>query len=107
MVKVVNYDKMYVVGQGSKEEGQMPSRARRRRYVAKGYLNRRRFKYRNRIHWLMPRRIPRAYTYEPEDLAPPVLISRIFVRAPQSARTLRNRYIENFSFYLLIGGFLT
>ena len=37
---------MFVVGQGSKEEGQMPSRARRRRYVAKGYLNRRRFKYR-------------------------------------------------------------
>ena len=37
---------MLRVGQGSKEEGQMPSRARRRRYVAKGGLNRRRFKYR-------------------------------------------------------------
>jgi len=45
MVKAVNCVKMYVVGQGSKEEGQMPSRARRRRYVAKGCLLRRRFRY--------------------------------------------------------------
>ena len=64
-----------IVGQGSKEEGQMPSRARRRRYVAKECFYRRRLKYRQRIHWVTPRRISVAYTYEPEDLAPPVLIS--------------------------------
>ena len=46
MEKVANCDKMNKVGQGSKEEGQMPSRARRRRYVADECLFRRRFKYR-------------------------------------------------------------